>query len=178
MLDLRSSTVQSVREKNEKRFFNQERKLLMGNDLERVQSESDRELILVTSIPPSVNHMYYNTRGGGKRLTKKAEQYFYQVKANAIDECFKQDWLMPDKGVWLEMELAFYFPDKRIRDSHNCLKILIDALQGTVFVNDYYIMPVIKLVELDRENPRTIVKFRHKKEKERQEDLQYFNSLV
>jgi Holliday junction resolvase RusA-like endonuclease len=45
-------------------------------------------------------------------------------------------------------------PDRRIRDSHNMLKLLLDVMQGIVFTNDYYALPRIQSVEYDTENPR------------------------
>ena len=57
------------------------------------------------------------------------------------------------------MDLYFYFPDKRKRDSHNCLKLLLDCLEGLLFENDYYILPRIQYVTLDRDNPRVEVVF-------------------
>ena len=50
-------------------------------------------------------------------------------------------------------------PDKRIRDSHNCIKLLMDSLQGVLFPNDYFVMPRIQAVEFDKENPRIDVVF-------------------
>ena len=147
-------------------------------DLHRVQSKSKSCLELSVPVPPSVNHMYYNTRGGGKRLTKLAETYLQRVRAYAKQCIEEQGWAVPEKGVWLKMELVFYFPDKRIRDSHNCLKILLDALEGACFINDYYIVPRILTVELDKENPRTLVRFTHITDKDRQKSLQGFANMV
>lgn len=124
-------------------------------DLTRVKPASiNKSLTLSLPVPPSVNSMHYNTRGGGRRLTKKAEHYIRDSRAlinQAVDEQF---WEMQGKGVWLYVDLVFYFPDRRIRDSHNCLKILLDVLQGIVYVNDYTALPRIQSVEYDKENPR------------------------
>ena len=46
------------------------------------------------------------------------------------------------------------FPDKKIRDSHNCIKLLMDSLEGILFPNDYYVKPRIQAVELSRDNPQ------------------------
>lgn len=128
----------------------------MKNDLNRVY-EDYRELHFEVGIPISVNHMYFNTRRGGKRLTPKAEQYFREARALINAAIHDQLWIMSPKGVWLYVDLVFYFKDKKIRDSHNTLKLLMDVMQDVVFENDYYVMPRIMGVELDRDNPRVEV---------------------
>lgn len=101
--------------------------------------------------------MYINTKGGGKRLTKQAEDYTKTSKALinlAIDE---QNWIKQQSSTWYYMDLAFFMPDRRIRDSHNMLKLLLDVMQGTVYENDYYVLPRIQAVEYDNEKPRVEV---------------------
>lgn len=105
-------------------------------------------------VPPSVNAIYYNTRGGGRRLTKKAEHYIRDVRALMNLAVEEQHWKVPEKYVWLYVDLVFYFPDRRRRDSHNCLKILMDAIEGIAFVDDYTALPRIHAVEYDKESPR------------------------
>lgn len=117
-------------------------------------TQNSRYLKLSLPIPPSVNKMYYNTRGGGKRLTNKAERYVRDARALINEAIEEQKWVMPNKYVWLYADMVFYFPDRRIRDSHNCLKLLLDTLQGKVFVDDYSALPRIQSVEYDKENPR------------------------
>lgn len=150
----------------------------MRDDLVRVTIDEQKHLYMSVPIPPSVNHIYYNTRGGGKRLTRLAEKYMHTVRAHARECVESQSWIIPTKGNWVYMDLAFFFPDKRIRDSHNCLKILLDALEGVVFENDYYIVPRIRLVELDRDDPRTVIHFVHQTEEERQSCLHEFAKMV
>lgn len=117
----------------------------------------NKKLHLSLPIPPSVNHMYYNTRGGGKRLTKKAEDYI-RVSRSLINVAIEeQRWLKQEKSTWYYVDLVFFMPDRRIRDSHNCLKLLLDVMQGIIFDNDYYVMPRIQSVEYDVDNPRVEV---------------------
>lgn len=114
----------------------------------------NKKLRLNLPIPPSVNHMYYNTRGGGKRLTHQAEDYI-RVSRGLINLAVEeQNWLKQRKATWYYIDLVFFMPDRRIRDSHNCLKLLLDVMQGIIFDNDYYVMPRIQGVEYDVDNPR------------------------
>lgn len=105
-------------------------------------------------VPPSVNAIYYNTRGGGRRLTKKAENYIRDARALINLAMEEQYWVKPNKSTWLYVDMVYYFPDRRIRDASNCLKILLDTLEGLVYVNDYICLPRIQSVEYDKENPR------------------------
>jgi crossover junction endodeoxyribonuclease RusA len=97
--------------------------------------------------------MYYNTRGGGKKLTKAAEKYIRISKAIINKTIEEQRWLKQDKKTWHYIDMVFYMPDRRVRDSHNMLKLLLDVMQGVVYHNDYYVLPRIQSVEYDKENP-------------------------
>lgn len=97
--------------------------------------------------------MYYNTRRGGKRLTKQAEDYIRISKAKILEAVESQKWIKQKKSTWYYMDLVFYMPDRRIRDSHNMLKLLLDVMQGIVYNNDYYVLPRIQSVEYDSLNP-------------------------
>ena len=114
----------------------------------------NKKLRLSLPIPTSVNHMYINTRGGGKRLTKQAEDYIRRSRSLINLAIEEQKWLKQDKSTWYYIDLVFFMPDRRIRDSHNCLKLLLDVMQGIIFDNDYYVMPRIQSVEYDSDNPR------------------------
>lgn len=105
-------------------------------------------------VPPSVNTMYYNKRGGGRGLKTVATDYIRDSRALLNLAVEEQRWTVPDKHVWLYVDMVFYFPDRKIRDSHNCLKLLLDVMQGIVYENDYTILPRIQSVEYDKDNPR------------------------
>jgi crossover junction endodeoxyribonuclease RusA len=137
------------------------------SDLKRKAIDKKRNLSLTLPIPLSVNHMYYNTYGGGKRLTKKAEDYVKIATSRIKAQVEKQGWKLLDDNTWYYVDMVFYFPDKRIRDSHNTLKILFDILQGQVFVNDYFAMPRVLSVELDADNPRVEIFIHNQTTKER-----------
>lgn len=121
--------------------------------------------------------MYYNTRGGGKRLTKKAEDYVAMATSRVKAQIEKQGWKLLDDNSWYYVDMVFYFPDKRIRDSHNTLKILFDILQGHIFVNDYFAMPNVLSVELDADNPRVEIIIHNQTVKERESALKRFKAV-
>lgn len=108
-------------------------------------------------IPMSVNHMYYNTKYGGKRLNAKAQYFFNEQKKRVYIEMQKQGWEQETGDVWFEVRCDFYMPDKRIRDTHNTFKLMLDVLEGVLFKNDYFVKPHVDKVLLDKENPRVVI---------------------
>lgn len=116
-------------------------------------------LTMSIPVPPSVNHMYIHKRNGSKILTSNAKAYIKELQNICKKSKKEQGWKQDKECVWYVMDLYFYFPDKRKRDSHNCLKLLMDSLEGMLFENDYYILPRIQYVTLDRERPRVEVVF-------------------
>lgn len=123
-------------------------------DLNRIETKRKQIFNLTIPIPPSVNKIHYTDRKGVRRLTSESEKYIRDVRALARMRAEEQGWEKVNDATWYYLDLMFYFPDKRIRDSHNCLKILLDALESVLFHNDYFVMPRIQVVELDVENPR------------------------
>ena len=127
----------------------------MSEGLFRDKSKHPKQkLFLTLPMGCSINHMYVRLRGGGQRLTKEAEQWVNTVKTICKREITAQKWLVEPNSVWYVLELHFYFPDKRKRDSHNYIKLLMDALEHDAYFNDYYVKPRIMSVDLDKEKPR------------------------
>lgn len=123
-------------------------------DLNRDEPKHPNQYLTFTlPIPPSVNHMYQSA-GRGRRLTKQAQLYIKEAQDICKKAMRVQGWKKDKEYVWYVMDLYFYFPDKKIRDSHNCLKLLTDCLEGLLFANDYFLLPRIQYVTLDRSNPR------------------------
>ena len=129
-------------------------------DLERdIPKYPNQVLTLTIKVPPSVNHMYIHKRNGQQILTSTAKQYIKTIQDLCKKEIKKQNWKKDKESVWYVMDMYFYFQDKRKRDSHNCLKLLMDSLEGLLFTNDYFVLPRIQYVTLDRENPRVEIIF-------------------
>jgi crossover junction endodeoxyribonuclease RusA len=58
--------------------------------------------------------------------------------------------------VWL----WYYFPDRRRRDTHNTLKILLDAFEdGGIYEDDKFAMPRVMDYEVDEDHPRIEIEF-------------------
>ena len=128
-------------------------------DLKRDKAVRPKQIFTMEMpIPISVNHMYYNTKYGGKRLNAKAQKFFDEQRKRTYHAVHEQGWELEMGDVWFELHCDFYMPDKRIRDTHNTFKIMLDVLQGIVFKNDYFVKPHVDKVELDKESPRVVIK--------------------
>lgn len=128
---------------------------------------SHKRLSLILPVPPSVNSIY-NMR---KQLTSKAQKFIRVARATINESIEEQHWGMPEKHEWLYVDMVFYFPDRKIRDASNCLKILLDVLQGTVMINDYTALPRIQSVEYDKEHPRVEVLITHQTKNQREKGI-------
>lgn len=148
-----------------------------NGDLYRDKPNRPRQkLKLSLGLPCSINHMYYNTRGGGKRLTAVAEKYISTSRAYINAVIHDSGWRKEKKHVWFYLDIAVFMPDRRTRDSHNMLKLLLDMMEKITYQNDYYVMPNIILVEYDKENPRLDCILRPQTQKEREKYLKEFTS--
>jgi Holliday junction resolvase RusA-like endonuclease len=92
---------------------------------------------------PSVNHIYMNTAKGGKKLTKPAEELKAKWTSIVQKACEESKWEMRVKEKVI-VNCRFYFPDRRIRDTNNIFKLLMDSMEGVVFKNDYFALPRVE----------------------------------
>ncbi len=149
---------------------------IKNNDLYRSEPKFPKQKLRLTlPLPLSVNHMYYNTRYGGKRLKKEAEDYIRTATSITLAAMEDEMWKMQKDATWYYMDLLFYMPDRKTRDNHNMLKLLLDTLEGCAYHNDYYVMPNILGVEYDKENPRVEVILRPQTEKDREKAIKMFS---
>lgn len=140
-----------------------------SNDLFRTTSKNRfKQLLFSLPVPVSVNHMYRNTRYGGKRLNKDAERYTAIARAKLNEIVESQNWGILTESEWFYVDCVFYFPDRKIRDASNCLKLLLDVMQGIVYANDYYCLPRIQSVELDKDNPRVDIRVHMQSNRDRE----------
>lgn len=125
----------------------------LSDNLECDEPKKPNQVILLTlPMPVSVNSMYIGIHR--TNLTKKAKQWVHTAQYICKQEIAKQGWEMDMGSVWYSCELRFYFNDKRYKDSHNYLKLMLDALEGLIYKNDYFCLPRIVSVGLDRQRPR------------------------
>jgi crossover junction endodeoxyribonuclease RusA len=116
-------------------------------------------LKLTLPIVPSVNHCYRNVTVNRRILTKDGQNWLHQAQWTAKAEAKKQGWNITD-GVKLIMEIWTYWPDNRRRDTHNSHKLLCDALEGVLYVNDRFVLVRDMDFTVDKHNPRVEIVLR------------------
>ena len=117
---------------------------------------------LTLPLPPSVNHSHITTRSGKRIRSNETKAYMKNVRWEICTHTVPIGCPYQDKCY---MDLWFYFPDNRRRDTHNCLKILLDSLQGIVYEDDKMVLPRIQDFQIDKKNPRVEIEIREKEVK-------------
>lgn len=129
--------------------------------------------LILPGTVPSVNHMYVNAYIKGRRMKILKTQ----AKAWVEDTTFRANQWMKDNQWSTTTEktivrLWFYFPDKRRRDTHNGLKVLLDALEDAgIYEDDKFALPQIMDFEYDKNNPRIEIEFEKIKTKSEAEEI-------
>jgi len=107
---------------------------------------------MILPLPPSINHMYANAYIKGRSIKVYTQQAnaWRQQALYILRPRIKRT--IDEKVI---IELYYYFPDARRRDTHNTLKILCDVLEEAGLVtDDRYLLPRVMNYEIDRQNPR------------------------
>ena len=132
--------------------------------IDNLKPESTKSLLtLYVPLPPSINEAYtsivvkkvkkgYYTKYITKTiLTEKGKAYKEEVSENIQRQITDNE----DMARWIQekifdqyiyLDLYFVYKDKRQRDSHNYLKILLDTLESVVYANDSKVYPRIQEV--------------------------------
>ena len=111
--------------------------------------------IILLGRPQSTNHLYRHV-GNRVYMTNAGKDlkndYIYEVKMQYGNRAPLEEPL--------EVMLHLYFGDKRRRDWDNYNKLVCDAMEGIVFLNDNQIQKATVLKDYDKENPRVEVSIR------------------
>ncbi|CAM3708222.1 RusA family crossover junction endodeoxyribonuclease [Cohnella lubricantis] len=112
--------------------------------------------LTIPGTTPSVNHMYKDKWIKGRKyrvLTDEAQAWADEAVLLAKSWRNRTRWSTPEGKV--VVNLWFFFPDNRKRDTHNGQKLLLDCLEAAgIYENDRYALPRIMDWEIDRANPR------------------------
>ncbi len=123
------------------------------------------KLELKISLPPSVNnYQNYRVRRYGKHFKVEAypsedTELFYHKNIKYIKkEITTQRWQTPLPNEYVVVEATMYL-SRAGSDADNYFKCSLDALEKSdVVVNDTYIIPRVKNVFIDKDNPRIELK--------------------
>ena len=123
----------------------------------REQSDGMNKLNLILTIPPSVNHCYKNFNVMGRRnrvltpLARAWKEEAYYI-ANAL--AHREGWRMPEPEEKIVLEVFAFWPDGRRRDMNNTHKLLCDALEGAVYLDDKMVLVRDIDFAIDKKAPR------------------------
>ena len=123
----------------------------------REQSDGMNKLNLILTIPPSVNHCYKNFTCMGRRnrvltpLARAWKEEAYYI-ANAL--AHREGWRVPEPEEKIVLEVVAFWPDGRRRDMNNTHKLLCDALEDAVYLDDKMVLVRDMDFSVDRKRPR------------------------
>ena len=116
-----------------------------------------KKLNMTLTIPPSVNHCYKNFNAAGRRnrvLTPLAKAWKDEAYYVAVTSTHRQRWQIPAADKKIVLELVAFWPDARRRDMNNTHKLLCDALEGAVYLDDKMVLVRDMDFSIDRKHPR------------------------
>ena len=135
-------------------------------------SPRDPVLRLAVELPPSVNHSHKNAL---RRSIRTGRLYTAQVPTgqtmawraaayHAARQAIVATHWRPIAEGKVVVELTYFWPDRRRRDTHNRIKELMDALQvAGAFANDCQALAREQDFRIDAERPRVEIALRRKR---------------
>ncbi len=113
-------------------------------------------IIEIPALPPSVNHCYQ--RAKNKRLFMSKEGKAFMELANlCITQAVKKHrWKAIPAGEFFNLAIGFEMKNRVFPDPNNMLKLLIDAMEGQVFENDKWCLPMIVSAEITGRKHTTV----------------------
>ncbi|WP_041695234.1 RusA family crossover junction endodeoxyribonuclease [Alicyclobacillus acidocaldarius] len=114
---------------------------------------------LVLPLPPSVNHAYRNfvhPRTGRRMrvLSHEAERFKRDAAWLAREWVQRTGWCVPPPGTKVVLRIWYYWSNRRRTDTNNRNKVLLDALEGVLYVDDRWVLVREMDFEIDKANPR------------------------
>ena len=113
-------------------------------------------IIEIPALPPSVNHYFKRSRNGRLYLDAEARAFVEMAQLIAKQAAKRARWKVLPAGEFFYLVIGFEFANRRFADPNNMLKILIDALQGILFENDKWLLPLVTSAKITGKD-RTIV---------------------
>lgn len=93
----------------------------------------------VPVLPMSLNNAYYNLGNGGRRLNDKGKMYKATIGWSAKEAMRDRPFFK--NPIFIHFE--FYYPDNRLRDLDNAIKLTLDSLKGICFTDDSEVTKII-----------------------------------
>lgn len=114
--------------------------------------------VMSTGWFPTVNHIYLQIGGGASRRLKPiAEQKLIEWREIAMEAAKRFGYTTPDAPQKVHVDLDYFIPSNVTGDTHNTKKLLLDALEGVVHKNDFYMLDKTNSLQFDDDNPVIVV---------------------
>ena len=113
-------------------------------------------IIDIPDLPPSVNHYFKRSKNGRLYLDAEARAFVELAKVCAKQAAKRARWKVLPAGNFFYLVIGFEFANRRFADPNNMLKILIDALQGILFENDKWCLPMVAKAEITGRKHTTV----------------------
>jgi crossover junction endodeoxyribonuclease RusA len=113
-------------------------------------------IIEIPDLPPSVNHYFKRSRNGRLYLDAESRAFVEMTQLIAKQAVKKARWKVLPAGNFFYLVIGFEFKNKRFADPNNMLKILIDALQGILFENDKWCLPMVTSAKITGRKHTTV----------------------
>lgn len=110
-------------------------------------------MILVVPFPPSTNRMYRMFRG---HMVLSDEARAYEESVGWQAKMYMAANLLEVTYAPVSVQLRLFAPSVR-RDTDNCIKALLDSLQGIVYADDRQVVELHVYRESDKTDPRVEV---------------------
>lgn len=102
----------------------------------------------VSGNPLSMNHAYPTGKDGRRHLSAAAKSYKEDIGWIA-----KGKMMNKSSFINVMIKIDFYFKNN-MTDTNNCIKLILDAMEGIVYVNDRQIVEEHYFRKFDKKNPR------------------------
>lgn len=108
--------------------------------------------------PPENERLIYARNMHRFILSKKYRNYKKEASYELLrmTAMFKVDLKRPTYENQLTIEITAYMPNKK-RDPHGILKPLLDVMEGYIYDNDKWVVPIFNETKIDKVNPRVEV---------------------
>jgi len=113
--------------------------------------------IEIPDLPPSVNHCYQRAKNKRLFLSKEGKAFMQFANLYIIQTVKKHRWKPIPAGEFFNLAIAFEMKNRVFPDPNNMLKLLIDAMEGPVYENDKWALPMIVMATITGRK-HTIVK--------------------
>lgn len=111
---------------------------------------------IILPLPPSDNERLIRSNYNGLFiLSSKYRKYKKEQQERLLYESRVTGRKMYETGKdkLLVINISVFLANWQ-RDGHNCLKALLDVMEGVVYKNDRYVLPRFLYFGVDKKNPR------------------------